>query len=181
MMPEIWLPTSTFTTGFNWPLAVTSCVSSPRDATAVSYRSALSGDWFRYQPKPTPQASTTRSHGRFRRRNFVDLIIRSPISFHYRYHILFPENNRTITILLLAFNREYGVFNPYNPYTGEFTNLRKSRSRRDYEAEVFFVPKSASLRRRLPPRDFSYCHAMLGSIPPAISGFYPTTKSDERG
>src|SRR6266496_299029 len=84
MMPEIWLPTSTFTTGFNWPLAVTSCVSSPRDATAVSYRSALSADWFRYQPRPTPQASRARSHGRFRWRICVDLIIRSLNSFHFR-------------------------------------------------------------------------------------------------
>src|SRR6266542_4826996 len=33
---------------------------------------------------------------------------------------------------------------------GEFKNRRKSRSRRGYEAEVFFVPKSASLPRRLP-------------------------------
>src|SRR6266511_5864710 len=33
---------------------------------------------------------------------------------------------------------------------GEFKNRRKSRSRRGYEAEVFFVPKSASLRPRLP-------------------------------
>jgi len=33
---------------------------------------------------------------------------------------------------------------------GEFKNRRKSGSRRGYEAEVFFVPKSASLPRRLP-------------------------------
>src|SRR5881396_4272122 len=33
---------------------------------------------------------------------------------------------------------------------GEFQNHRKSRSRRGNEAEVFFAPKSASLRRRLP-------------------------------
>src|SRR5467141_2907020 len=32
----------------------------------------------------------------------------------------------------------------------EFKNRRKSRSRRGNEAEVFFAPKSASLRRRLP-------------------------------
>src|SRR5438876_10782688 len=36
------------------------------------------------------------------------------------------------------------------PDRGEFTNRRKSRSRRGNEAEVFFAPKSASLRRRLP-------------------------------
>jgi len=33
---------------------------------------------------------------------------------------------------------------------GEVKNRRKSRSRRGNEAEVFFAPKSASLRRRLP-------------------------------
>src|SRR5688572_13962133 len=33
---------------------------------------------------------------------------------------------------------------------GEFKNHRKSRSRRGNEAESFFAPKSASLRRRLP-------------------------------
>jgi hypothetical protein len=33
---------------------------------------------------------------------------------------------------------------------GEFKNRRKRRSRRGNEAEVFFAPKSASLRRRLP-------------------------------
>ena len=33
---------------------------------------------------------------------------------------------------------------------GEFKNRRKSGSRRGYEAEVFFVRKSASLPRRLP-------------------------------
>src|SRR6266704_2564923 len=32
----------------------------------------------------------------------------------------------------------------------KFKNRRKSRSRRGNEAEVFFAPKSASLRRRLP-------------------------------
>ncbi len=35
MIPEIWLPTSTLTTGLNWPLAVTTCTSSPRDTSAV--------------------------------------------------------------------------------------------------------------------------------------------------
>src|SRR5439155_20983658 len=34
--------------------------------------------------------------------------------------------------------------------TGEFKNRRKSRSRRGDEAEMFFAPKSASSRRRLP-------------------------------
>ena len=34
--------------------------------------------------------------------------------------------------------------------SGEFKCRRKSRSRRGNEAEVFFAPKSASLRRRLP-------------------------------
>src|SRR5207245_8026150 len=33
---------------------------------------------------------------------------------------------------------------------GDFKNRRKSRSRRGNEAELFFAPKSASLRRRLP-------------------------------
>src|SRR5438552_18312506 len=33
---------------------------------------------------------------------------------------------------------------------GEFKNHRRSRSRRGNEAEVFFGPKSASVRRRLP-------------------------------
>src|SRR6266516_7720766 len=33
---------------------------------------------------------------------------------------------------------------------GELKNRRKSRSRRGNEAEVFFAPKSASSRRRLP-------------------------------
>ena len=32
----------------------------------------------------------------------------------------------------------------------EFNNRRKSRSRRGNEAELFFAPKSASSRRRLP-------------------------------
>ena len=30
MLPETWLPTVTFTTGFNVPVAVTTCVKSPR-------------------------------------------------------------------------------------------------------------------------------------------------------
>ena len=30
MLPEIWLPTCTLRTGFNWPLAVTTWVRSPR-------------------------------------------------------------------------------------------------------------------------------------------------------
>ena len=30
MMPETWLPTVTFTTGFSVPVAVTNCVKSPR-------------------------------------------------------------------------------------------------------------------------------------------------------
>ncbi len=43
-------------------------------------------------------------------------------------------------------------------WQGEFKNRRKSRSRRGYEAEVFFVPKSASLRLRLPfLNSTSYC------------------------
>src|SRR5881396_2636396 len=33
---------------------------------------------------------------------------------------------------------------------GEFKNRRQRRSRRSNDAEVFFAPKSASLRRRLP-------------------------------
>src|SRR5439155_464554 len=36
------------------------------------------------------------------------------------------------------------------PSEAEFKNRRKSRSRRGNEAEVFFAPKSASLRRLLP-------------------------------
>ena len=35
MRPETWLPTVTFTTGFNVPVAVTTCVKSPR-VTAAS-------------------------------------------------------------------------------------------------------------------------------------------------
>ena len=39
---------------------------------------------------------------------------------------------------------------PLGPIQGQFKNRRKSRSHGGYKAEVFFVPKSASLRRRLP-------------------------------
>ena len=35
MMPETWLPTVTFTTGFNVPVAVTVCVTSPRATATV--------------------------------------------------------------------------------------------------------------------------------------------------
>jgi hypothetical protein len=35
MMPETWLPTVTFTTGFNVPVAVTSFVNSPRVTATV--------------------------------------------------------------------------------------------------------------------------------------------------
>ena len=35
MMPDTWLPTVTFTTGFNVPVAVTSCVKSPRVTATV--------------------------------------------------------------------------------------------------------------------------------------------------
>ena len=35
MRPETWLPTVTFTTGFNVPVAVTTCVKSPRSTGAV--------------------------------------------------------------------------------------------------------------------------------------------------
>jgi hypothetical protein len=35
MIPEIWLPTVTFVTGFNVPVAVTDCTRSPRVTGAV--------------------------------------------------------------------------------------------------------------------------------------------------
>ena len=35
MLPETWLPTCTFTTGFNVPVAVTACVIGPRVTVAV--------------------------------------------------------------------------------------------------------------------------------------------------
>ncbi len=54
---------------------------------------------------------------------------------------------------------------------GEFKNRRKSRSRRGYEAEVFFVPKSASLRRRLPFLNSpSGLRERIGSLPPKSAG-----------
>ena len=34
MLPEIWLPTCTFTTGFSVPVAVTACVIAPRVTVA---------------------------------------------------------------------------------------------------------------------------------------------------
>src|SRR5208282_379405 len=37
MIPETWLPTVTFTTGFKVPVAVTTCVNSPRSTAAVWY------------------------------------------------------------------------------------------------------------------------------------------------
>src|SRR6266540_3229453 len=54
---------------------------------------------------------------------------------------------------------------------GEFKNRRKSRSRQGYEAEVFFVPKSASLRRRLPflNSPSSTCKGRNGRICPRWS------------
>src|SRR5438874_10221181 len=48
-------------------------------------------------------------------------------------------------------NRQWwGKTQPLAKSQVEFKNRRKNRSRRDNEAEVFFAPKSASLRRRLP-------------------------------
>ena len=35
MMPETWLPTVTFTTGLNVPVAVTICINSPRVTATV--------------------------------------------------------------------------------------------------------------------------------------------------
>jgi hypothetical protein len=53
---------------------------------------------------------------------------------------------------------------------GAFKNRRKSRSRRGDEAELFFAPKSASLRRRLP---FLNTGASLFEPPPSET---PSTK-----
>src|SRR6266542_4648498 len=54
---------------------------------------------------------------------------------------------------------------------GEFKNRHKSRSRRRYEAEVFFVPISASLRRRLP-----FLNSPSASYP--TSGTLPSCKTN---
>src|SRR5882672_3364830 len=67
MMPEIWLPTSTFTTGFNWPEAVTTCTRSPRVTGAVWYWGAEPLLPAKYQKAPPINtASTTRMMIHFR-------------------------------------------------------------------------------------------------------------------
>src|SRR5438093_13041944 len=75
MMPEIWLPTSTLTRGVNSPVAVTSCVSSPRVTTVVSYCTGLPEGRFRYQPRPAPPATKATINGHFSRRVFPCLFI----------------------------------------------------------------------------------------------------------
>jgi hypothetical protein len=43
MRPETWLPTVTFTTGFSVPVAVTTCVKSPRDRGRLVIRRVACG------------------------------------------------------------------------------------------------------------------------------------------
>jgi len=70
MIPEIWLPTWTLTTGFNCPLAVTFWTTSPRAMAAVRYSGGLSTGCFRYQvPKPVPAPSRTRIISHLNQRN----------------------------------------------------------------------------------------------------------------
>ena len=59
-----------------------------------------------------------------------------------------------MVLLKLFITQRPMLTNTFSRYSGTaqggFKNPRKSRSRRGNEAEVFFAPKSASLRRRLP-------------------------------
>src|SRR3989442_14257840 len=57
---------------------------------------------------------------------------------------------------------------------GEFKNRRKCRSRRGNEAEVFFAPESASLRRRL-----LFLNTTLRSEPPYV-GCYEFMRQDDQ-
>ena len=58
MRPETWLPTVTFTTGLSVPVAVTTCVKSPRVTAAVWYSGASAWPRLKYQTPP-PIAATT--------------------------------------------------------------------------------------------------------------------------
>ena len=53
MMPETWLPTVTFTTGFNVPVAVTTCVKSPRRPSP----SDIAARYLRLVEKPNAAAN----------------------------------------------------------------------------------------------------------------------------
>src|SRR5947209_11374177 len=58
IIPEIWLPTCTLTTGFNVPVAVTACVKSPRVTVPVWYCATPLREWLRYQAPKAPPART---------------------------------------------------------------------------------------------------------------------------
>src|SRR5881396_2521614 len=82
ILPEIWLPTSTLTTGLSFPLAVTTFFSGARVTVATSYKAASSSERFRYHPIPTPPMSTARNHLRLTRFPCASLIIFRLDSFH---------------------------------------------------------------------------------------------------
>src|SRR6266566_6354451 len=94
MMPEIWLPTSTLTRGFNWPLAVTTCVSSPRVTRVVSYCNGLPEGRFKYQPRPAPLASRATINDRFSRRNCAGLFIPNRYCFPSPYALVCSHRTR---------------------------------------------------------------------------------------
>src|SRR5438128_8898912 len=113
MMPEIWLPTSTWFTELSCQLAATICSSSPRETAAVSYRGALLAGWFKNQPRPAPPASTTtRSQGRFSRRTCAGLIIFSHFIPAPQHSVVFSVKG-SLPYLSHILNCAYGVFHPY--------------------------------------------------------------------
>ena len=85
MMPEIWLPTCTLTTGLNCPVAVTTCWRLPRATGAVWYWAEESFLAAKYQmPAPAAAPSTARMRIHFRHRKpllFAIKIIQNPAPF----------------------------------------------------------------------------------------------------
>src|SRR5437867_6773736 len=81
-IPEIWLPTSTLTIGFNCPLAVTTFDTLPRETISERYRGATSAECFRYHPPyPTPVPSRPEINRRFIQRKLLFQVIASLTPF----------------------------------------------------------------------------------------------------
>ena len=80
MLPEIWLPTCTLSTGFNVPVAVTACTRSPR-VTAVVWNFGLSSaeSLPNHQTAAAAPPISTRRNNHFPKLNFEDVAIKLPV------------------------------------------------------------------------------------------------------